>query len=336
MLWTILLLGCTQSPLDTAQESETSTGETEDEIAFGRFPGAYLMAMFSCDGSICMDPAAFNHEVWIMYSDDGETWNLPEPNEPFSGSVPDLIRRDNTLYVYGGRGTVRRYHFDTDTWEDPVPNEQTGDYVHWDDISPVMGDDGLLHLFFLASDISGEPRDPAECPETSTTPCTQRFRSAIEVEGSDGALFEVQEDSRLEISLNPGERSSDPDVFRLVDGRWGMYITWLKRTALFVSDDLHGTYEPAEELGMPPFLGPPDRMVASGFYNEQTGQYWTYADTPLPLSSGFEVGIQRAVHDDVNEVLNISDFETVVRGGDESGLPSGYWAASPGITLNQP
>ena len=117
-------------PLES-QEEEATEG-----IQRGQFPGEYLMAMFACDGFICMDPTAFNHEIWIMYSDNGEDWAVPDDYEPFEGSVPDLIRRDNTLYVFGGRRTIRRYHFDTDEWEDPVEMSQTGDEIRWNDFLP--------------------------------------------------------------------------------------------------------------------------------------------------------------------------------------------------------
>ena len=83
------------------------------------------------------------------------------------------------------------------------------------------------------------------------------FRSAIEVEGSDGTIFEIQEEPNLVIDIAPGERASDPDVFQLADGRWGMLITWLEGTAFFTSDTLHGEYLPAEHLGSPPYLADP-------------------------------------------------------------------------------
>jgi len=328
----LLSLAC-QSPKLT---DSSTLEDTANEDSLGRFPGQYLMAMFACDGNICMDPTAFNHEVWIMYSDDGQQWKLPEENEPFEGSVPDLVRRGDTLYVYGGRRTLRRYHFDTDTWEDPVDHEQTGEEIRWNDFSPMIGDDGLIHLFFLASLV--ENGDPAECPTSSTEQCTQRFGSAIEVEGSDGALFEIQEGMRLEIPLQPGERCSDPDVFQMADGRWAMYITWREGTALFTSDELHGTYEPAAELGSPPYIAPPFLGLGVGHYNPLTEQYWTYINYPEEINGGPEVNIviQRAIHDSLDFTLQENDFETVISGGDTSGLPLGYWAASPGFTLNTP
>ena len=52
--------------------------------------------------------------------------------------VPDILRRDNTLYAFGGRGTIKRYHFDTDEWEDPVEYSTSGGDIRWNDKSPVL------------------------------------------------------------------------------------------------------------------------------------------------------------------------------------------------------
>ena len=46
-----------------------------DSIEYGRYVGDYLMTVFSCEASSCMEPNTFNHEVWIAYSDDGSTWS---------------------------------------------------------------------------------------------------------------------------------------------------------------------------------------------------------------------------------------------------------------------
>ena len=139
------------------------------------------------------------------------------------------------------------------------------------------------------------------------------------------------------IEIAPGERASDPDVFQLADGRWGMLITWLEGTAFFVSDtctesmfllrnsDHHRTYRPFYGLGVSHYI--PDEDV-----------YWTYVNTPqdIPGTQEFMIQIERAIHADFDNTLTPSDFDVVLKEGDGSGLPSGYWAASPGFTFNQP
>ena len=119
MIWT-WLLGCTPNSITgfgIAPTEDVNTDNTDnsdaDSIEYGsRYVGDYLMTVFSCEASSCMEPNTFNHEVWIAYSDDGSTWSFPEEDIPFEGSVPDnILRRDNTLYAFGGRGTIKRYHF---------------------------------------------------------------------------------------------------------------------------------------------------------------------------------------------------------------------------------
>ena len=340
MFW-IWFCACNQQATDefgNLPSTTTNDGPMSEAVDFpnGRYPGQYLLTVFACEATMCMEPNAFNHEVWIAYSDDGVTWTFPDNDQPFEGSVPDLIRRDNTLYAFGGRGTIKRYHFDTDEWEDPVPYSTTTAPIRWNDKSPVLGDDGLIHLFFLSSEV--ENGDPAECPSTSTAPCTQYFRSAIEVEGSDGTLYEIVDTPNLVIDIAPGERASDPDVFQMADGRWGMMITWLEGTALFVSDTLHGEYTPAEALGNPPFLTDPFYGLGVSHYIPEEDAYWTYVNTPQDIvgTEDILIQIERAVHINFDRLLSPSDFEVVLKEDDGSGLPEGYWAASPGFTLNRP
>ena len=343
MLW-IWLISCVADSMDgfgrLPQDNDNPTtipSEHEGEdVAYGRYPGDYLMTVFSCEAYSCMEPNTFNHEVWIAYSDDGVAWQFPVEDVPFEGSVPDIIRRDNTLYAFGGRGTIKRYRFDLDEWEDPVEYATTGESIRWNDKSPILGSDGLIHLFFLSSEVDGG--DPAECPTDSPTNCTQYFRSAIEVEGSDGTLFDIQEEPNLVIEIEPGDRASDPDVFQLADGRWGMLITWLEGTAFFVSDTLHGEYRPVIELGDPPYLTDPFYGLGASHYIPEEDVYWTYVNTPqdIPGTQEIMIQIERAIHSDFDTKLTPSDFEVVIKEGDGSGLPNGYWAASPGFTFNHP
>lgn len=330
----LALLACQPPPSDSAIDDSAIDDSAADELPMGAFPGRYLMAVFGCEAQICMDPSAFNHQVWLASSDDAETWTVPEGFEPWPGSVPDLVRRGDTLYVYAGPGEVTRYHFDTDTWDAPEPFEATGPELRWRDPSPMVGPDGLIHVFYLVSEV--EDGDPAECPADSATPCTQYFGSAIEVPDSDGARFEPQPGWRVQVELQPGQRASDPDIFRTAEG-WGLLITWLEGSSLFLSEALHGEYAPVPELGALSQLAEPFAGVSAGHYDPETGSYQTFVTWPEPpAQQGQEPDIQvrRAVHDSLTERLAPEDFEVVWAGGDGSGLPEGFWAASPGFAEN--
>ena len=322
----------TESSQTLFTNSSTETG-LNDDFPRGSFEGKYLMAMFSCDDGIWCDVGITNHDIWVMYSDDGVDWNVPENYEPYHGSVPDVVRRGNTMYVYdGGQQSVRKYDFATDTWDEPIELERIGmeSELSWSDFSVVLGSDGKLHMFFLASYVRG---DPAECQEESQSePCTQVFGSAIEVEGSDGTAFERQPGSRLELPLYYNERICDPDVFQSADGSWVMYIAQFEGTAAYTSPDLHGTYEPVESLGNPPYISRPMYGLGVGHYDRESDQYWTYVNYPEYDA----INIQRATHSGLEQRLSSDDFEVVVGVDTVPELSTGQWAASPGFAVNVP
>ncbi len=147
--------------------------------------GAYLLAFHVCDPEVsdCSDPR--NHSVYLAQSDDGGNWSVVPGWETYKGSVPDVIRRGETLYVYTP-GKVRRYDFATETWESPVivalTDTESDSFV---DPSLIIDDQDRLVLFYLAGIIG---QDPAGCAPGETS-CVKHFRSATEVEGSDGTQF---------------------------------------------------------------------------------------------------------------------------------------------------
>lgn len=59
--------------------------------------GKYLMAFHACDAAAaeCRDPR--NHQVYLAQSDDGAQWSLVPGWKPYPGSVPDVIRRGESL-----------------------------------------------------------------------------------------------------------------------------------------------------------------------------------------------------------------------------------------------
>ena len=91
-------------------------------------------------------------------------------------------------------------------------------------------------------------------------------------------------------------------------------------------------------MGTPPFLTNPFYGLGASHYIPEEDVYWTYVNTPqdIPGTEEIMIQIERAIHADFDNKLNSSDFEVVLKENDGSGLPSGYWAASPGFTFNHP
>ena len=53
----------------------------------------------------CNNPSS--HEVYLAQSNDGASWSLVLGWEPRDGSVPDVLRRGDTLYVISTGGVSR-------------------------------------------------------------------------------------------------------------------------------------------------------------------------------------------------------------------------------------
>ena len=96
------------------------------------------------------------------------------------------------------------------------------------DKSPVLGEDGLIHLSLLSSRLK---MVILECPEDNTTNCTNIFAQLSKSKEAMG-VFEVQEDPNLGIDIAPGDRASDPMCFNSQMGA-GDAHHWLEGTAFY-------------------------------------------------------------------------------------------------------
>jgi hypothetical protein len=245
---------------------------------------------------------------------------------PYQGSVPDVIRRGDTLYVYTPN-QVKRYRFATDTWEAPVAVRLAASMSADDgyvDPSLFLDEQGRLVLFYLPG-ISGQ--DPASCARGERS-CTKYIRSAIEVPGSDGTLFAMAPGDRATVALrpNPVDTASDPDIF--FDGQnYVLYVSRGPSIQVFTSSTLHGTYALAEVLSEG-YLTRNNGGVPAGHFDSATNQYWTYATAPNGR-------IRRAVHFDFSKTLSEADWTTTLSSS-SFGLSSTTNIESPGFAVNAP
>ncbi|MDO8340331.1 MAG: hypothetical protein Q7T16_06770 [Candidatus Burarchaeum sp.] len=296
------------------------------------------MAFHACNPAAanCNDPK--NHMVYVAQSDDGAGWSPVPGYQAYSGSVPDLVRRGNVLYVYSP-GIVRRYRIDTDQWEDPVPVRlmgSDGGPEEFVDPSAWVDEEGRIVLFYMVGMRGG---DPAQCAQGQTT-CTKIFRSATEVEGGDGADFVVDEGNRVEIQISSQpmgsenfwlSTASDPDIFKGPDG-YVLYISRGNSVQVFASDELRGSYQMASSLpnGL---LSSNSGGIASGYYDAGSGKYWTYVHSN---EGGSTTVIRRAVHSSFSSPLTQGQFSTIISGSSFPGLGSAYRVESPGFAVNEP
>jgi hypothetical protein len=280
------------------------------------------MALHACDRSVtnCSDP--LNHSVYLVESDDGAAWRVVPGWKPYSGSVPDVIRRGNTLYVFSaGQNPLVRYRLDTGVIGPPAAVSLPGLEVGFADPSLILDGQDRLVLFFLPGKKGG---DPAGCAPGQPT-CLQRFASATEIPGSDGTRFQLDDGDRATVSLGgPGEpvSASDPDIF--YDGnRYVLYLSHGPSISVWTSPDLRGTFRKQADLSAG------TGGVPSGYFDPASQRYWTYAHT---ARSGVAV-IRRAVHSSLSRLLNESDWKTVIA-GPSLGLSPTTNVESPGFAVS--
>lgn len=287
--------------------------------------GKYLMAFHACDAAVdeCRDPR--NHQVYLAQSDDGAQWSLVPGWKPYPGSVPDVIRRGETLYIYTP-GTLVRYHLDTGVLEGPISVTIQGVEMFVDP-SAFVDEQGRLTLFFLYGQKGG---DPAGCLPSETT-CEKRFGSATEVEGSNGAQFIVDEGDRAIVTLSGNLRSaSDPDIF--FDGsQYILYISHGPSISVWTSPELRGAYT---QVSIPPdgLFSAGTGGVACGYFDAASGQYWTFSHAS---QQGGAATIQRAVHSDFSQRLDSDDWVIVLTGASLD-LTATTHVESPGFAVNAP
>ncbi len=301
----------------------TARGNPHDVTLNLQITRPYLMAFHACDTaqSACDTPAT--HQVYLAQSADGLSWQLVPGWQPFSGSVPEIIRRDDTLYIYTP-GAVTRYHFDTGVLEATRQVTVEGFPEGFVDPSLVLDDQGRLVLFFVPGVVGG---DPGGC--NGEVQCERTVRSAVEAVGSDGTRFRPMDGARVTLTVGEGQafRSlSDPDVFS--DGhRMVLLVSHGLSVQAWESSTLHGAYD---LIGL---LSHGAGGVPAGFFDPHTRRYWIYVHYSRNLNTPTEIRLARVP--DLKRQLSIADFTTVLS-GQSIGLGRTWAVASPAILFMQP
>lgn len=283
------------------------------------FSKKYIMAFHSCDASQCNGPQ--DHSVQLAESNDGTNWTLVPNFTSYSGSVPEVIIRNNKLYLYTP-GKVKRYDYNSNAWDSGTTNVQIIDSannkINFVDPSAILDSSGNLVLVFLNS--TGLTGDPAQC---NPYPCTKYFDSAVEKPGTDGTEFIMQSGHRYSITLSSGT-ASDPDVY--FDGsKYIMYISRGSSTYAYYASSLHGSYQVFSNLNNGLLTN--NGGIPCGYYDTLSQQYWTY----VHASSGSTTEIKQGIHSDFNST--IASLNTIIS-GTLMGLGTNYKTESPAFTEN--
>lgn len=268
----------------------------------------YLMAFHTCapGATDCNNPA--NHIVQLAQSADGTSWSLVPGWTSFRGSVPDVFRRGNTLYVISTSG-LTKVDMTTGATTTSTVTLSEGSFV---DPSLAQLPDGRLILFFLPG-VPGQ--DPAQCAQGESS-CVRQIRSAVEVAGSDGTQFTVDAGARVTETITSGA-FSDPDIF-FNGTEWVLYVSRGPSVHAYTSSTLQGTFGNktvvSNNLG-----GVPGALVLAN------GTVATYVHTSSGSSTEIRMGTS------ATGTTAIASFQTALT-GQSVGL--GSHAESPGVAPN--
>jgi len=267
--------------------------------------------------SDCNNPQ--NHSVLLAQSDDGKSWSLLQGWTASKGSVPDLFRRGDTIYLYDTQGLTK---INVKTGEITKTRASITSGESFVDPSLAQLPDGRLILFYLPGMRGG---DPAQCAAGETT-CQKMIKSAVEVAGSDGTSFVEDPGMRVSATLSStGEDRvfSDPDIF--FNGTdWVLYVSRGRGTEAYTSKDLQGSY--SNKVNLTNGKG----GVPSGIFDESSSKVWTYTHANV---AGEQV-IRRTVSDKgLSGASNDSDYQSIITTSFVSSL--GYKiVGSPGVAIN--
>ena len=308
--WRMLLIGLTMAMAVPAGAQQAESW------------GTYLMAFHACTD--CQDPRL--HTTYLATSDDGISWRPAPGYTAAQGSVPDVIRRGDTIYIYNP-GKLRRYDLRTGTWQQQVEvsiSHHDGTTELFVDPSAILDEAGRIVLFYLVGSLSG---DPASCAAGETS-CVKTFRSATEVDGSDGALFQVDPGNRFQVTIGQRQSASDPDIF--TDGdRYVMLISRGSGVQAVTSESLRGDYQLATGLS-DGWLSEGAGSVPSGHYDTATMNYWLYLH-----SGGLNTpsAIKMATQPNMDRSIPQGSFTAIISGATYPGLDATHAVESPGFAM---
>ena len=270
----------------------------------------YLMAFHTCSSSTsCDDPT--NHTIRLAESNDGSDWTEVSGWQGYRGSVPDVIRRESTLYVIGAglsRVNLTTGQVTADSFY--VRKTDGSDSLSRDTAFAGQLSDGRFVVVYVPSmqEIEGKTSVPVKL--------------ATEVVGSDGSNF-VESATAVDVPLDLAGvhgKATDPDIF-FNGTEWVLYVSMGSNVVSLTAPDITGPYSlTTASVVSQGSGGVPSAMVGSD-------GVWVYVnDGP----SRNDQSIRRAVTTTGTTLIPASNFQTVL-----TGTPfAATTAESPGVAQN--
>ncbi|MBM4393391.1 MAG: hypothetical protein FJ090_19895 [Deltaproteobacteria bacterium] len=278
--------------------------------------GRVLLAFHACDVQPCESPT--RHEVYLAQSRSGQRFEIVPGWTPYPGSVPEVVRRGEQVYVFTTR-QVRRASVHASTWPSPVPlvvHDEAGTVVQGVDPSAIVVD-GQLWLYLL----EGAPgQDPARCPRDTTT-CERRILLAREDPGSDGSSFTLDPQPTLSVTVDPSwPTASDPEVLAAPGGGFVLLLSRGMAVESFVSSRPDGPWQRSGIIVEQGIGGVPSAVA-------WRRRFLTYVASRVEGVAA----IRRAVVASLTSPIPRSRFHTIY-----PGIWGRVLVSSPSIALNEP
>ena len=270
----------------------------------------YLMVFHTCSTtSNCEDPT--NHTIRIAESSDGANWTDVSGWQGYRGSVPDVIRRENTIYVVGaglsridvttGQVTATSFYVRKTDGSDSMPRD-----------TAFAGQvaDGRLVIVYVP---------PMQEVEGKTSVPVKLGTEVVDSNGSSFVEYGTAVDVPLDIAGVHGW-ATDPDIF-FNGTEWVLYVSMGSNVVSFTAPAVTGPYSLASATVVSRGAGGvPSAMVG-------TDRVWVYVNDGPSRDS---IYIRRAVTTKGTSTIPASSFQTVL-----TGTPYGATTAeSPGVAPN--
>lgn len=273
--------------------------------------GQYLMSFHTCVADC--DGKPDNHSIRLAESSDGVSWTQLAGWQAYRGSVPDLFRRGDTVYMTGagiskidvktGKVTAHSFSATKANGTDAMPR----------DICFIgQMEDGRLIIAYV--------------PPMSETANVSQFKVsyAIEKVGSDGTAYIYGGDLiTIEKSALPvmGE-PTDPDVF-FNGSQWVLYVSLGANVVSYTSASMTGPFINASQVLVANNAG----GVPAGLRLADGSGVMTFVNT-TPMNGATTV--RRAISTSGISAIATSAFTSVVSGSTYASLS----AESPGLASN--
>lgn len=317
---------------NNSSNTNENNSSADNNGTLGAFTGKYMLTFHACDANTttCTDPQ--NHKVYLTTCSanaiadcNGSAWDLVPGWTAYAGSVPDLVRRTDSVYIYTANSQLRRINVASGamTTSQVSVKTATNQDVYYVDPAPILDGSALVLFFLYCVDGSGNPTQCFGNPQVANP--SHRIGAATEVADSNGTSFTLVDTTQVDCAADSEITDcTDPDVF--YDGtKYRLYVAVGAKVRMYESSTLKGAYVTPSWLV--PGASNNSGTVPSGYYDGSA--HWIFGHG----GSGGASTLRRASFDPANTQQISSDAWSTMLTATDVGLSATTSIESPGFAL---